>query len=183
MNASNTKARATRSAILKIDHAPTEIVLTRLCGDVAKVQYNLRLNGDVMDTDLLTQHDTSLRETLTSTLGGDLTDNAWAQATMGVKQGGLGFREARTVALPAFIASRIASRPHVIEMAQHMEPFQHGATDSIRQAYDRRTDKALQTLVESLDTATAQVIDPYSRIRLPLFPLKLTLFILFKGQK
>ena len=121
MNASIEKANKARSAILQIEHAPTELVLLRLCGDVAKVQYNFRLNGDTVDGELIENHDRSLRDALNCSLGGDLTDLAWTQATLGVKAGGLGLREAQTVALPAFIASRVTSRPHVHEMARHMD--------------------------------------------------------------
>ena len=98
---------------------------------MAKVQYNLRLNCDCVEDEQLSAHDRSLRNTLDTTLGGDLTDTAWSQATLGVKSGGLGLREAHTVALPAFIASRIASRPHVAEMAEHMEPLHPGAARAI----------------------------------------------------
>ena len=45
----------------------------------------------------------------------------WVQATLGVDAGGLGLRDASLVALPAFIASRTASRPLFVAMAQHME--------------------------------------------------------------
>jgi hypothetical protein len=158
MRKSNDKARATRSAILKIEHSPTELVLARLCGDVAKVQYNLRLNGDCMDGDLLSEHDRSLRSTLDFSLGGDLTDIAWSQATLGVKHGGLGLREARTVALPAFVASRVASRPHVLEMAKHMEALHHGAARAITKAFDERTDRALEALTQTLDTTTGTTL-------------------------
>jgi hypothetical protein len=158
MGKSNEKAKATRSAILKIGHSPTELVLARLCGDVAKVQYNLRLNGDCIDAELLAEHDRSLRNTLDFSLGGDLSDTAWSQATLGVKSGGLGLREACTVALPAFVASRIASRPHVLEMAQHMEILHPGAARAITKAFDKRTDEALETLTKTLDTATGTTL-------------------------
>ena len=48
MDASVQKANKARTAILSLDHPQTELVLLRLCADVSKVQYNLRLNGDVV---------------------------------------------------------------------------------------------------------------------------------------
>ena len=42
-----------RSAIVFVDHAPTEMVLTRQCADVSKLMYHMRINVDVLDHDLL----------------------------------------------------------------------------------------------------------------------------------
>ena len=38
-----------RSAINGVDHAPTELVLTRQCADVSKLMYHMRINGDILD--------------------------------------------------------------------------------------------------------------------------------------
>ena len=42
-----------RSAIVSVDHAPTEMVLIRQCADVSKLVYHMRINGDLLDQDLL----------------------------------------------------------------------------------------------------------------------------------
>ena len=55
-----------------------------------------------------------------SSLAGDLPDRSWWQATTGVTVGGLGLRTAVTVALPAFVASRILSRPLEVTMVDHL---------------------------------------------------------------
>ena len=39
-----------RSAINGVDHAPTELVLTRQCADVSKLMYHMRINGDILTT-------------------------------------------------------------------------------------------------------------------------------------
>ena len=46
-----------RSAINGVDHAPTELVLTRQCADVSKLMYHMRMNGDILDHDLLASFD------------------------------------------------------------------------------------------------------------------------------
>ena len=46
-----------RSAIVSVDHALTEMVLTRLCADVSKLMYHLRINGDLLDQDLFAAFD------------------------------------------------------------------------------------------------------------------------------
>ena len=99
-----------RSAIVSVDHARTETVLTRQCADVSKLTYHMRINGD---DDLLASFDGQLRASVGASLCGDLQDHSWWQATTGVACGGLGLRTAHGVALPAFVASRIMCRPLV----------------------------------------------------------------------
>ena len=50
-----------RSAITGVDHASTEMVLTRQCADVSKLTYHMRINGDLLDRDLLASFDGQLR--------------------------------------------------------------------------------------------------------------------------
>ena len=152
MSATLRNTDTARMTLLEVGHAPTEMVLTRLCGDVAKVTYNLRLNGDIVTDSQLGAHDQSLRRSLEAILGGEVTDAAWTQATVGVRQGGLGLREARGIALSAFLASRIASRPHVQELAQHMQDVGLAPVAVVMRAFDQRTDDALTQLVGELDS-------------------------------
>ena len=46
----NMQIASLRGAVSDIDHPPTELVLTRRCLDAAKVNYQLRCNGDRMAT-------------------------------------------------------------------------------------------------------------------------------------
>ena len=109
-----------RSPINGVDHAPTELVLTRQCADVSRLMYHMRINGDMLDHDLLGSYDGQLRASVANSLAGDLPDHSWWQATTGVTVGSLGLRTAVTVALPAFVASRILSRPLVVTMVDHL---------------------------------------------------------------
>ena len=86
MESSLTNAETTRGKIALVSHAPTEMVLTRLCADVAKVQYNLRLNGVSICSAQLDSHDRSLRNGLTAILGSDVQEAPWTQATTGVRK-------------------------------------------------------------------------------------------------
>ena len=95
------------SAIDSVDHAPTEMVLTRQCADVSKLMYHMRINGDLLDHHLLAAFDGRIRASVSASPSGDLADHSWWQATTGVTCGGLGLRTALGVALPAFAASRI----------------------------------------------------------------------------
>ena len=81
-----------KAMIATVDHAATELVLTRSCADVAELSYWLRCYGDVLGGGTADRFDRELRAALSGTLGGDISDTAWWQAGLGVDQGGLGFR-------------------------------------------------------------------------------------------
>ena len=144
------KAAELREAIADIDHAATEVVLTRQCADVAKLSYHLRLNGDRIGDELLCRFDSDLRRALETSLGGELSDSAWMQATAGVQHSGLGLREAKNIALASFVASRYAARPHVCEMATHIQNAGFGDASVVMNAFDLRTRNAAVRMLSSL---------------------------------
>ena len=86
----------------------------------------------------------------TANLGGDLPDTSWWQATSGTAYGGLGFRTARSIALSAFVASRITSRPLVRTMVGQYSEATGAPIENIMFAYDKRTEDALIELVSKL---------------------------------
>ena len=130
-------------------------MLTRQCADVSKLLYHMRINGDILDHDLLASFDGQLRASVATSLAGDLPDHSWWQATTGVAVGGLGLRTAVTVALPAFVASRILSRPLVATMVDHLCAAIGASRQTIMAEYDARTDEALSRLASTLPTAAA----------------------------
>ena len=116
------KARAKQEAIASLAHPAAELVLTRRCADVSNITYWMRCYGDRVPHDISSQFDAQLRRALEDTLGGDLHDAAWWQATLGVTTGGgLGLRTAHDSCLPAFIGSRVSARPLVKAMLQSFE--------------------------------------------------------------
>ena len=139
-----------REAICGIGHAATELILTRQCADVSKLIYHMRVNGDRLDASILSTFDGGLRVAVESTLGGEMPDMSWWQATCGVKHAGLGLRTTQSTALAAFVASRIASRPLVRTMVEQYAAATGASADNIMVAYDRRSEDALVTLVSSL---------------------------------
>ena len=93
----------------------------RQCADVGKLSYHMRANGDPIYPHLLSSFDKDLRTSIETILGGSMLDSSWWQAAFGVKHGGLGLRQAADVALPALVASRVASRLQVATMATHRQ--------------------------------------------------------------
>ena len=57
-----------RSATGSVDHAPMEMVLTRQCADVSKLMYHMRINGDLLDKDMLVAFDGQLRASVSASL-------------------------------------------------------------------------------------------------------------------
>ena len=120
--------------------------------------YHMRINGDILGHDLLASFDGQLRASVSNSLSGDLPGRSWWHATTGVTVGGLGLRTAVTVALPAFVASRILSRPLVVTMVDHLCAAIGASRQTIMAEYDTRTDEALSRLVHTLPTAAASTL-------------------------
>ena len=99
-----------RSAIVSVDHALTETVLTRQCADVSMLVYHMRINGDLLDQDLLAAVDGQMRASVSASLSGDLPDHSWWKAPRASLAADWALRTALGAALPAFGAS-ITCRP------------------------------------------------------------------------
>lgn len=82
--------------------------LLKNCFSLPKLMYTLR-SAPCYNSAVIQQYDIMIRSTLQSILNVSLTDDAWNQAKLPVKLGGLGLLAAADVALPAFIASVIGS--------------------------------------------------------------------------
>ena len=66
----NTRAWESVRACDEMRHAPTEMVLTRQCADISELMYHMRINGDMLDKDLLVAFDS-----VSASLSGDLPDH------------------------------------------------------------------------------------------------------------
>jgi hypothetical protein len=145
-------------AIDHIDDAATEIVLKKACADVSKITYTLRLNGDRIPEEQLEEYTTMLRNSTTRSLGGDVLDEAWLQATCATDSGGFGLRKAEDVALPAFIASRIAAGPiagHIFNRIEEQGLAPRGRLDNL---YWGRTNRAVERFLGLFPPASSERI-------------------------
>ena len=88
----------------------------RRCADVCKINHLLRSNGVFIRSELLDDFDASVARHLQLILDGNLDEEAKIQATVGVKDGGLGLQRAADMHLPAFIAASLAVRPMIVGM-------------------------------------------------------------------
>ncbi len=149
------KVREKRGAIASLGEAPAEMVLTRRCADVGNISYWFRCYGDKLQGTVTQRFDSDLRAAVEECLGGPLADIAWWQGSVGVKQGGLGMRSAADVALPAFVASRVASRPLVADMFGRIAAAELGSVGDLLGAYDRRTNDAVAAFLRTMPESSA----------------------------
>ena len=57
--------------------------------------------------------DNNVRETAVKVTNAQMNDNAWAQASLPVRHGGLGLRSVGSLALPCYISSLAKAQPLV----------------------------------------------------------------------
>ena len=97
-------------ALSQVDEVTSELVLLRKCADVCNIVHLLRAAGPFIEAALLDKYDYVLTSSLSHCLGGDLDDLSVMQAHLGVTQKKLGFRRARDLTLPDFVASETECR-------------------------------------------------------------------------
>jgi len=80
------------------------LILLRASFSAPRVQHLLRCSPSV-DNAALSTFDDLLRSALNRISNSNLSDTQWLQATLPIKEGGLGVRRVASLALPAFLAS------------------------------------------------------------------------------
>ena len=85
------------------------LILLRSSLSAPKVLHLLRCSPSVSNP-FLERFDTLLRSAIQRITNSDLTDIQWLQASLPVKDGGLGVRRVSSLALPAFLASAASTR-------------------------------------------------------------------------
>ena len=117
------KVREMHGQLAQLGDARAELVLQRVSLDVCRINHLLRARAPEIDPGLLAEFDQLQRHTISATLGGDIGDQAWAQAQLGVCAGGLGVRSAKRTAGPAHAASAAQARTTVLALfgKQHGE--------------------------------------------------------------
>ena len=151
------KLAGLHDALATLAEAPMEMVLGRLCADVSKVNYLLRLAGDTIPPEIVPSDDTKQRRFLGTLPGGGLHDTAFAQAASGVRDGGLGFRTAALTHQAAAVASRVEAR----SFAQHLFNDMSAAGVAIpgcMARYDRLMENPIHSTCQSLTPERADTV-------------------------
>ena len=82
------------------------LFLLKGAGDACRVVYYLRTSPLDILKPFVAEFDSELRDAVDEVLGVNLSEGQWEQATLGVKQGGMGFCKAADIADAAYLASR-----------------------------------------------------------------------------
>ena len=139
---------ASTSSSMRSAIPPRSLSLKTACGDVCKATYALRLNGDKIPEASLGGFTATLRDSIGVTLGGELGDEPWEQATCAEGEGGLGMRTPEEVSLPAFVASRATARPAACALFARLEAAGLAGRGALRSAYDARGAAAFARLLD-----------------------------------
>ena len=135
-----------RQAIVSVDHAPTEVVLTRQFADVSKQTYHLRLNKDKVDHSLLAMFDSQPRSAVSASVFWGLT----GPQPVAVHHR----RPVWCTWVPHSTVCGLACLHRL--QAGLMSLFEHFSMATaaplllLRRAYDRRTEDAVLSFVSSL---------------------------------
>ena len=148
------KSRDLHDALAEVADPAAELTLGRLCANVSRVNRLLRVSGTMFSEGALAEHDDASDLFVARTLGGDLPSHAAAQAAMSVKVGGLGFKHAADLAVPATLASLIEARPLVARLFEAMASAGVAVPEPMA-VYDVQIERATQLLEDRLSTARA----------------------------
>ena len=80
---------------------------------IPKMYHLLRSAPTFRQVKLLKEYDDLIRDSMKEITNVDFSDNAWSQASLPVRFGGLGIRKAMDVALPCYISSALTATPLV----------------------------------------------------------------------
>lgn len=151
------KTSQLHEAISGVSDPATQLALRLACAGVCKVAFLLRLFGDRLSEDCFTELNKVQRLGLAITLQGDVGGGAWEQAQLGIDSAGLGMRDAEEIALPAFVASRVAARPVAKRVFAMMETEGLALNGLLLAEYDARTDAAVDKMLQSLASTSVVV--------------------------
>ena len=143
------KIKKLHDCLAHVDDPGVEMVLGRQCADVSKLAHLLRSQGPSISRVHLDAHDSMQRAYVERVVAAELDTHASVQMTLGVADSGLGFRRATDVAIPAFVASRIESRPYVVRLFAAMHANGVGISGLVEN-YDATTADALNTFLDGL---------------------------------
>jgi len=108
------------SSRLSLLNAHDALFMLKNCFAIPKLTYTLR-SAPCYESRLLLEYDAVIRDTLQSVLNISLSDDAWEQATLPTKNGGLGIRRATDIALPAFLSSVVSAHTLITQLVpQHL---------------------------------------------------------------
>jgi len=114
-------------------------LLPRASISIPRLVYFLRCAPAWKEEDQLSAYDKALRQAMEAVLNCRLEDDSWDQATLPVKQGGVGVRCAMGVALPSFLASTHGALPLLAKLLPAELLASDSTTTEAEEAWVQRT--------------------------------------------
>ncbi|XP_021957065.1 uncharacterized protein LOC110853130 [Folsomia candida] len=134
--AAKTEQLATFSKRLKKISAHSAFFLLRASISIPRLIYFLRCSPSWRKMEALALYDATLKDALEGILNCSLSEAAWMQSSLPVKEGGLGVRHAEDVAIPCFLSSVYSTQPL---MEQILPVYLHGSDAAIAEGEERWT--------------------------------------------
>eukprot|EP00664_Eupelagonemidae_sp_cell27_P009848 gene9848-2688_t len=104
-----TRLEALFAALAEHPDSHVAYALPKACCSVGRVMWIMRTAALACDSPALRQFDLHVRRVFESIAAAALSDHAWAEARLGLRQGGVGLRAAAQHVACAFVASRTAA--------------------------------------------------------------------------
>jgi hypothetical protein len=128
------------------------------CFSLPKLQYVLSC-APCFYSQVLHRYDNMIRDPLQSILNVELTESAWQQATLPVKNGGIGIRLATQVALAVFLSSIASSTDLILQLLASRLHCSAGVND---RPSAHRSCRAMESVCWSKSASTAAHHPPES---------------------
>ena len=87
-----------------MDNPHCELALIRSCAGICKMNYSLRTSLAKFISNSINKYDNSLRKSLEEICQSSLDEDSWCQATLPVREGGLGIISACNIAPAAYLS-------------------------------------------------------------------------------
>ena len=97
---------------------------------IPKLTYLLRSSRSFEQVDLLQEFDNTLKNAMSSLMNIEFSEDAWTQASLPARAGGLGIRKSEDIALPCFISSALSASTLVeaiLSSVTDLAPFEVSA--------------------------------------------------------
>ena len=105
-----------QNKLTDLKNPQVELLLLRSCLSLCKINHLIRTVPCAKIQEQLSEFDHGLRRSLETILLSSISDMAWKQASLPIRLGGLGLREASRSSSAAFIGSCNASRPVALRL-------------------------------------------------------------------
>ena len=133
-------------------------ILLRHCAGFGKLVFAARVNDPLSHRDALDEFDTAVQACFESFSSWQLGEDFWTQATLGTKDGGLGFRRISHHSSAAYISSRSKCR----ELCQQLDPSHEWEGNDTSSALHEAV-RDFNGRVDSADSISHDTPDPLNQ--------------------